>query len=39
MFYSADKTEDTSPGHSLSENSEEAREGPGYVRVFATKIW
>jgi len=41
MFYLADKTEDLSPGHSISDNSErllqEVREEPGYIAVFATE--
>ena len=41
MFYSADETEDLSPGHSMADNSEIApkRQGaePGYPGVFATK--
>ena len=40
MFYLADKTEDLSPGHGLSDalrdSSKEVREEPGY-RVFTTK--
>ena len=41
MFYLADKTEDLSPGGSLSDHFErllqEAREELGYIGVFATK--
>ena len=39
MFYLADKTEDLNPGCSLSDAlrdcSEEIREEPGYIGVFA----
>ena len=31
MFYSMDKTEDISPGHSISNNAESLRQGRGGV--------
>ena len=41
MFCSVDKTEDLSPGHSISvisyNCSEQVKEEPSYIRGFATK--
>ena len=37
MFYLADFLRTSSLGHNILDNSEEIREEPGYIGVFATK--